>query len=51
MKASYRKTKTGYVPVVIMDDKIRYTIRKEYLLKRLAIEHAEKVIEGIKTNT
>ena len=50
MKASYRKTKTGYVPVIIMDNKIRYKIKTEYPLKRLAIEHAEEEISRLKTN-
>jgi hypothetical protein len=50
MKASYRKTKLGYVPVVIMDNKIRYTIKTEYLLKRLAIERADKWISDLKTS-
>jgi hypothetical protein len=51
MKASYRKTKTGYVPVVIIDKKIRHTINREYLLKRFALEHAEKYIEELKTSS
>jgi hypothetical protein len=50
MKASYRKTKLGYVPVVIMDNKIRYTIKTEYPLQRLAIQHAEEEIIRLKTN-
>jgi hypothetical protein len=50
MKASYQKTKTGYVPVVIMDNKIRYTIKTEYPLKRLAIERAENEIYELKTS-
>jgi len=50
MKASFRKTKTGYVPVVIMDNKIRYTIKTEYPLQRLAIERADQWIADLKTN-
>jgi hypothetical protein len=50
MKASFRKTKLGYVPVVIMADKLRYTIKTEYPLKRLAIERADQWIADLKTN-
>ena len=45
MKASYRRTKKGYMPIVIIDNNIRYTIKSEFLLKRHALQYAEELIE------
>jgi len=48
MKASYRKTKLGYSPVIILDDKTRLTIKNNCLLKKTAVAEAEREIEKIK---
>lgn len=47
MKASYRKHKTGYYPVIIFNNKSRSTHRVNCLTKNMAIILAEKVIKDI----
>lgn len=44
MKASYRKTKIGYYPVIIFDDKSRMTKRLNCLTKDIAIKVAHNSI-------
>lgn len=45
MKASYRKTKTGFYPVVIFDNKSRLTHRVTCLTKDMAKIAAEEIIK------
>jgi len=33
------------MPIVIIDNNIRYTIKSEFLLKRHALQYAEELIE------
>jgi hypothetical protein len=47
MKASYRKTKIGFYPVIIFNDKSRMTHRFLCLTKNNAIRLADKIIAGI----
>jgi hypothetical protein len=47
MKASYRKTKTGYYPVIIFNDKSRMTHRVPCLTKNVAIIVAENLIKEL----
>ncbi len=47
MKASYRKTKTGFYPVIIFNNKSRMTHRVLCLTKNNAIRLAESVIDDI----
>lgn len=47
MKASYRKVKSGFYPVVIFNDKSRMTHRVLCCTKELAINLAQNVIVGI----
>ena len=47
MKASYRKTKTGYYPVIIFNDKSRMTYRVPCLIKNVAIIVAENLIKEL----
>lgn len=47
MKASYRKTKTGFYPVIIFNNKSRMTHRVLCLTKNNAIQLAESVIDDI----
>lgn len=48
MKASYRKAKTGYYPVVIFNDKSRMTHRVNCLTKNMAIIAAEQIIKDLR---
>jgi hypothetical protein len=48
MKASYRKTKTGYYPVIIFNDKSRMTHRIHCLTVDTAKIVAERVITDLK---
>lgn len=48
MKASYLRTKYGYYPVIIFNDKSRMTHRVNCLTKNMAIILAEKVIKDLK---
>jgi hypothetical protein len=47
MKASYRKTKTGFYPVIIFNNKSRMTQRVQSFTKDSAIRLAESVINDI----
>lgn len=48
MKASYRKFKMGYYPVVIFNDKSRMTHRVQCYTKDMAKLLAEEVIEDLR---
>lgn len=50
MKASYRKHKYGYFPVIIFNNKSRMTHRVNCLTKNMAVVIAENVIKEIKQN-
>jgi len=47
MKASYRKVKNGFYPVIIFNDKSRMTHRTLCCTKELAINLAHNIILGI----
>lgn len=47
MKASYRKVKNGYFPVIIFNDKSRMTHRQLCLTKKWAIDLANIIICSI----
>lgn len=47
MKASHRKTKYGYYPVIIFNDKSRMTHRVSCLTKNMAIIMAEQIIKEL----
>ena len=48
MKASYRKHKTGYYPVIIFNDKSRMTHRVSCYTKEMAKILAENVIQDLR---
>lgn len=48
MKASYRKHKTGYYPVVIFNNKSRMTHRVNCLTMNMAKIAAEEVIKDLR---
>jgi hypothetical protein len=50
MKASYRKHKTGYYPVVIFNDKSRMTHRVTCFTKEMAKIAAEELIKELYKN-
>jgi hypothetical protein len=54
MKASYRKVKNGYYPVIIFNDKSRMTHRTLCLTQKWAVDLANVVISSmenqLKTN-
>lgn len=47
MKASYRKVKNGFYPVIIFNDKSRMTHRKLCLTKKWAVDLADSIISGM----
>lgn len=47
MKASYRKVKNGFYPVIIFNDKSRMTHRKLCLTKKWAVDLADAIISGM----
>jgi len=51
MKASYRKVKNGYYPVIIFNDKSRMTHRKLCLTKKWAVDLADAIISGMENES
>jgi hypothetical protein len=51
MKASYRKVKNGFYPVIIFNDKSRMTHRKLCLTKKWAVDLADAIISGMENES
>jgi hypothetical protein len=50
MKASYRKNKNGYYPVIIFNDRSRMTHRVNCPTRKTALILAEKITKEIREN-